>query len=77
MLLVELEECKKKKRMLESTEKQLMDDADNLYAEAEKKKKMVILSKANALRAKGKEKQSEISQVEKEIEHLEKNLKDC
>lgn len=77
LLQIELESCKKRKQQLEKSAKMLVDEADELYTEAEKKNKMLLVSKANALKRKAKEKEEEVLAAQQEIGQIEKKLKAC
>ena len=54
---------------------QLVAEADQLAADAEKKHKMDLLVKSNALRAKSVSKRRESKSEEKNVEQLQKRLK--
>ena len=71
-----LKEAKSKVSKLKSLSEQLVDEADKYAADAEKKNKMDLLVKSNALRAKSVSKRKEAESEEKNIEHLQKRLKE-
>ena len=50
--------------------------ANRLSSEAEKVRKWSMLAEANALREKAKSKQVDVDKTQKEIESLEKDLKE-
>ena len=65
---------KTKKQKLEVLVKQLCDEADTLSTDAEKKNKMSILVKANAIREKAKQKSKEVDVIAHDIEAAETKL---
>ena len=56
VLLEDVHDNEGKKRKLQAIVKTLSEEADELYLKAEKRSKLDLLSKANVLRAKVKEK---------------------
>ena len=71
----DLKDSKTKKQKLEVLVKQLRDEADTLSTDAEKKNKMSILVKANALREKSKQKSKEVDVIAHDIEAAETKLR--
>lgn len=72
----QLTSLKKKKRKLESCVETLLKEADDLPQEAKKKVKWDLVSKSNAFIEKTKEKKKQFEETGKEIEALEKTLKE-
>ena len=72
----ELATVKSTKRKLESSVDVLLREADDLAQQAEKKLKLDLIVKSNAFRTKAKEKRVEIEEASKQIEKLEKRLKE-
>ena len=71
-----LQESRNKVSKLKKISEQLVAEADQLAADAEKKHKMDLLVKSNARRAKSVSKRKEAAKSEeKNIEHLQKRLK--
>ena len=68
----DMKDSKTKKQKLEVLVKQLCDEADTFSSDAEKKNKMSILVKANALCEKAKQKSKEVDVIAHEIEAVEK-----
>ena len=71
----DLKDSKIKKHKLEVLVKQPCDEADTLSTDAEKKNKMSILVKANALREKAKQKSKEVDFIAHDIEAAETKLR--
>ena len=70
-----LQETRNKVSKLKKMSKQLVAEADLLAADAEKKHKMDLLVKFNALRAKSVSKRKAAESEEKNIEQLQNRLK--
>ena len=70
-----LQKSRNKVSKLKKISEQLVAEADQLAADAEKKHKMDLLVQSNALRAKSVSKRKEAESEEKNIEHLQKRLK--
>ena len=65
-----IESSTKKRQKLETTHPDLRKEADQLAIEAEKKKKMDLIVKSNALRSKTKEKMVELQTEEHKVKDL-------
>lgn len=74
-LTEELSKARKKLEIFKKTSIDLVAEADDLAKEAEKKNKLNLLVKSNALRAKSQSKRKEVEDEEKNIEQLQKRLK--
>ena len=69
-----IKDLKEKRRKMENDISLLKSDADLTYDEAERKGKISLVTKANALRRRSNELQGEVLKVTSELEEVEKLL---
>lgn len=70
----ELSNLRKNKRKLESSIVTMQKDADDIALEAEKKRKIELLSKSNAFRAKATDMKKDLTVLDAKISSLQEKL---
>ena len=75
MLQDELKTHENRKKSLENEAQQLLIKSDNMSSEGEKQRSWILISQANALRDKVREKRKLIQKVDCDVASLKKRLK--